>query len=158
MNTDILYDNLSTVLLNNNSKNKANIHNVNECGILLLTKNMKKCLIICQNKSKKWGIPKGYMYPHEIMERKFFDCAKRELFEETGILITNLKYKKVGTRIIKNKLIYYLQLRRDEFRTNSIDKNEIGDLKWECINNLMYYDTYNSNITLLDTNYILRQI
>lgn len=157
METDkILYNNLSNVLMSNNKR--TNINDVNECGILLLTKNMKKCLIIYQNRSKKWGVPKGYMSSREIIERKFFDCAKRELFEETGIIITNLKYRKVGTRIIKNKLIYYLQLHKDEFHTNPLDKKEIDKLKWESVNNLLYYNVYNSNITLLDTNFIMRQL
>ena len=75
-------------------KSKNNINKVTECGILLLnqTKNNKcrsfdKMLIIYQNESKKWGLPKGHLDDREFLNKQFMECAKRELYEETGIYL-----------------------------------------------------------------------
>jgi 8-oxo-dGTP pyrophosphatase MutT (NUDIX family) len=66
---------------------------INECGIVLINNTFDKILIIFQNESLKWGLPKGHMDPKELNKKAYFDCAKRELLEETGIMITTHKYR-----------------------------------------------------------------
>ena len=73
---------------------------------IMLDQNLSKMLIIFQNESRKWGFPKGKMLDTEMACRDYFTCAKRELYEETGIMLNCNKYKKLGSIIIKNKLFY----------------------------------------------------
>jgi len=130
---------------------------IKECGILLIDKDFEKLLIIFQNESLKWGLPKGYMETHEIINKKYFDCAKRELLEETGIMINTHKYRKIGTFVLRDKLFYVIQLVRDIQIHRPFDKEEIGCVKWLSIPNLLdFLNKYNCNITLREMhNYIL---
>lgn len=126
------------------------IKNVNECGIILFDNTMNNILIIYQNESKKWGLPKGKMEEHEIENKKYFDCAKRELQEETGIMITAHRYKKIKTIIIKNKLFYIIQILKNFNTTQKpLDKTEIGNIQWININNVHnFVNETQCNITL----------
>lgn len=126
---------------------------INECGIVLINKSFDKILIIFQNESLKWGLPKGHMDESEINKKAYFDCAKRELLEETGIMITTHKYRKLGTFVIKDKLFYTLQLLKDINIKKPIDATEIGDIKWLPINNILQFmKTTRCNITLKELN------
>lgn len=131
--------------------------NIKECGILLINKDFDKMLIIFQNESHKWGLPKGYMESHEILNNAYFACAKRELLEETGIMINLHKYKKIGTVLLRDKLFYVLQLLRDIRIHKPLDKTEIGNIKWLPISNILnFLNNYSCNITLKEIrNYIL---
>lgn len=51
-------------------------------GIILVDSDKKKFLIV-QSNGSKWGIPKGSIDPNETIEQ----CAIREVYEETGLLI-----------------------------------------------------------------------
>lgn len=126
---------------------------INECGIVLINNTFDKILIIFQNESLKWGLPKGHMDPKELYKKAYFDCAKRELLEETGIMITTHKYRKLGTFVIKDKLFYTLQLLKDINIKKPIDTNEIGDVKWLPIKNILQFmKTARCNITLKELN------
>lgn len=125
---------------------------IKECGVVLINKNFDKILIIFQNESLKWGLPKGHLDEKEKKQKLFFDCAKRELLEETGIMITTHKYKKKGTYILKDKLFYVIQLSKDIMIRKPIDTKEIGDIKWLPISNLLkFMECYNCNITLKES-------
>lgn len=122
---------------------------INECGVILFDKNLEKVLIIFQKESLKWGLPKGHLEEREKQNNKYFDCAKRELLEETGIMINNHKHKKLGTFIIRDKLFYVLQLLKEIAIYQPIDTTEIGAIKWLCIKDLMsFLNKYSCNITL----------
>lgn len=124
---------------------------ITECGIILLNKTLESVLVIFQNESLKWGLPKGHMEPIEIKNKLYFDCARRELLEETGIMISTHKYKKYGTLLLGNKLFYILQLMRDIYPRKPLDSIEIGDVQWLPIKNIEYFTkNYNCNITLRD--------
>lgn len=126
---------------------------INECGIVLINKQFDKILIIFQNESLKWGLPKGHMDPRELSNKAYFDCAKRELLEETGIMITTHKYRKLGTFLIKDKLFYTLQLLKDINIKKPMDTNEIGDIKWLPIKNIFnFMKTAQCNVTLKELN------
>ena len=125
---------------------------ITECGIILLNKTIDHFLIIYQNESSKWGLPKGHMEPNELNYNLFFDCAKRELLEETGIMISTHKYKKMGTYILKNKMFFVIQLLKDIKLRKPYDTVEIGGLMWLPIKDVFKFSRlYNCNVTLKDT-------
>lgn len=71
----------------------------------------------------KWSFPKGHREKNETP----FDCAKREIYEETGIKIEEFKNKK-ATFV---SIYYYFNVEFDEeLETNPIDTNEVKDIKW----------------------------
>ena len=122
---------------------------INECGVILFDKNLEKVLIIFQKESLKWGLPKGHLEEKEKLNNKYFDCAKRELLEETGIMISNHKHKKLGTFVIRDKLFYVLQLLKEISIYQPIDTTEIGAIRWLWIKDLFsFMNKYNCNITL----------
>ena len=130
---------------------------IKECGVLLLNKDFEKFLIIYQNESLKWGLPKGYLESHEMINKKYFDCAKRELFEETGIMINTHKYRKIGTFLLRDKLFYVIRLIKDIPIYRPFDKEEVGCVKWLPITDLLeFLENSSCNITLREMyHYIL---
>ena len=103
---------------------------IEQCGVVLLNKRMDKVLIVLQKESQKWGLPKGHMSPDEIERLAYFECAKRELFEETGIWLSFVRNKTIGTLIFQDKLFYMVQINRDELWTQPIDRFEIERTMW----------------------------
>ncbi len=62
------------------------------CGIFLIDTQTNRLLICKPNNSENfWSIPKGIAEDDE----EFFDAAKRELYEETGIKYNKLEIDKV---------------------------------------------------------------
>lgn len=122
---------------------------INECGIILLDKTFENVLIIFQKESLKWGLPKGHLELKEKTNNLYYQCAKRELLEETGIMINNHKHKKINTFVIRDKLFYVLQLLKDISLYKPLDTKEIGDIRWLPIKDLFnFLETKNCNITL----------
>lgn len=71
----------------------------------------------------KWSFPKGHREKKESPQ----ECAKREIYEETGIIIDDIKDKK-ATFI---SIYYYFNFDfEQELPTNPIDTNEVKDIKW----------------------------
>jgi 8-oxo-dGTP pyrophosphatase MutT (NUDIX family) len=112
----------------NNSKNA--MKKVSECGVILFNKNMLDVLIVFQNKSQKWGFPKGHMTRNELYKKEYFKCAKRELFEETGIDLRTLQHTKYGSVIIGNKLFFVIEVKKEFIETNPLDVCEIEKIQW----------------------------
>jgi 8-oxo-dGTP pyrophosphatase MutT (NUDIX family) len=126
---------------------------INECGVVLINSRFDKVLIIFQNESLKWGLPKGHMDPHELNRKAYFECAKRELLEETGIMISTHKHKKIGTFVMKDKIFYIIQLMKDVKIRKPRDTQEIGDIRWLNINSIIeFMNNYRCNITLKEIN------
>lgn len=140
---DVLIDNIERI------KSKTKIKHVTECGIIMLNNDLTKMLIIYQNESCKWGFPKGKMDDNEYISREYFSCAKRELYEETGIILNCNKYKKLGSIIIKNKLFYIIMLQSKIQYSRPLDTMEIGKIKWINIADLCsFINKNNCNITI----------
>ena len=132
---------------------------INECGIVLINKNFDNVLIIFQNESLKWGLPKGHMDQNELLRQAYFDCAKRELLEETGIMINTHKHRKIGTFILRDKLFYVVQLLKDIRIQRPIDTKEIGNIRWLPITKIIdFIDNYNCNVTIKELNTYLTTI
>lgn len=111
-------------------------------GGIILNKN--KVLLTYHKKKRIWGFPKGKKKGPEFG----LTCAKREIWEETGI--KDLKYicklgsykrdaKKKGN--VKKKLTLYL-FKTDQVKTKSHDKKN-PRCKWVSIRSVpksIYYD------------------
>ena len=122
---------------------------INECGVILFNKSFDHILIIFQNESLKWGLPKGHLDRSEFIHRSYLDCAKRELLEETGIMINTHKHRKIGTFKIRDKLFFIMHLLKEISLRQPIDTHEIGCVKWLPVSDFMsFLKKYNCNITL----------
>ncbi len=60
--------------------------NINGAGVLIMDKD-KRVLLQLRTDSNSWGIPGGCLNVGESLQ----DAAKREVFEETGLIVDNLK-------------------------------------------------------------------
>lgn len=140
----------------NKLKNVNQLKYVNECGIILFNQNFSKLLIVYQNISQKWGFPKGKMFDEEKQYGLYYDCASREMLEETGVCLKHYrkKYKKINggesSVIIKNKIFFLLSTDSIYVRTcYPSDTEEIGQTRWINTNELGSFIKNNQcNITL----------
>jgi len=101
-----------------------------QCGVVLVNKTISKVLIVLQKQSMKWGLPKGHMNTDEMHHHQYFECAKRELYEETGVWLSAIKNKTLGTLVLNDKFFYIVQIFQDSVWTNPVDKNEILQATW----------------------------
>jgi hypothetical protein len=85
----------------------------------------------------------------EIAKGAFFECAKRELFEETGIWLSFVRNKTIGTILAREKLFYIITINKNILISKPIDKNEIERTMWVNINKLdQFAEMFNCNNTL----------
>lgn len=109
----------------NNSKT------IEQCGIILLNgSSYPLVLLVHQAESKKWGLPKGHLTDREKQNKNYYFCAKRELFEETGIMLSTNKHRRYNTLLLNRKLFYVVQMFKEFIYVQPIDKNEISDFIW----------------------------
>ena len=148
--TLVEFDPRQTCNLVFHQKNQSqNLKHVTECGVILFNFNMNEILLVFQKLSKKWGFPKGHMNINEVQSRQFFNCAKRELFEETNIDLRVQPHTKYGTLLICNKLFYIIGLKRQALCAHAKDTQEISKIKWVNRHHLCNFVQQNScNITL----------
>ncbi len=132
---------------------------INQCGVILLNGfSSPLVLLIFQTVSQKWGLPKGHLTDKEKFRRDYYLCAKRELFEETGIYLSTNRHKYWGSVILNNKIFYVIQIFKDYIYVNPIDKNEISDHKWYPIFELEnFVKNNNCNRTIKDLMYKMRK-
>lgn len=122
---------------------------VSQCGIILFNKDMKEVLLVYQTASQKWGFPKGHMTQEETYNKAYYNCAKRELFEETGINLRNLKHSKYGSIIIDTRLFFVIEVKQELVDTYPLDLNEIEKIQWVKKNDLnTFIKTHDCNVTL----------
>jgi len=130
---------------------KTLIKRISECGVILFSNRLERILLVLQEASKKWGFPKGHMTRWELYNKQYFDCAKRELYEETGIDLNRTRHSKMGTLIIGKKLFYVIEIYSNNNYLKTMDKKEILSLKWINRTNLFNFVSQNNcNITLTD--------
>ena len=137
-----------TIPFENNTSKHA-MRKVTECGIILFNLDMNDVLIVFQNKSKKWGFPKGHMTRLELYNKEYMKCAKRELFEETGIDLRTINHTKYGSVIISNKLFFVIEVKKKILNTYPLDGYEIEKIQWVKREDLSWFVRSNEcNITL----------
>lgn len=131
------------------SGERNSIRKVRECGVILFNRDLNELLVVLQRESNKWGFPKGHMTHMELYNKEYFNCAKRELLEETGIDLRCHRHTKYGTIIISNKLFYVIEIKKDFISVKPLDVNEICTYKWIKRSELFDFVNRNScNITM----------
>ncbi|MBS3051970.1 MAG: NUDIX domain-containing protein [Candidatus Aenigmarchaeota archaeon] len=116
-----------------------------ECFI----KKGNKYLMLHRNSSKKI-IPDVWMAPggHREFNEGLFECAKREILEETGLKIKNIHIKATGCAHLKdlNKEIFFHLLKADyaggELKENMND----GKLAWHTPEEILNLDNLLSEL------------
>lgn len=114
--------------------NKFKVFNVDKknrkkAGIFLCDPKTKKILLV-QSCGKLWGPPKGSLEPGEDNET----CAKRELQEETGIIL-DIPLSN-GNYIKNNAFYYYLEFSEIEINVQNHIKNDANGVGWfyiDCV-------------------------
>lgn len=120
------------------------------CGIIPVFKNKNKEyeFLLVQHHAGHWGFPKG----HQELNENYFETAKRELFEETG-----LKIKKVISTtpitesyqfhkkncLIQKKVHYFLAV--VDSQDVIIQHDEIQDFFWGPEKNILKKITFNES-------------
>ena len=91
-------------------------------GGIIKSKSTGKYLLV-KGHTGKWSFPKGHREKNETP----YNCAQREIYEETGIEIENIHDKS----IIFVSLYYYFDIEMDEeCKVQPIDIKEVKDIKW----------------------------
>ena len=82
-----------------------------------------------------WMAPGGHIEQNEGI----FETAKREILEETGLQIKNLKVKAVGVGILQDiQTDVYFYFVTADYKTGTIHKNpEDGELKWLTLKEIL---------------------
>jgi 8-oxo-dGTP pyrophosphatase MutT (NUDIX family) len=123
--------------------------NCKRAGALILNTDMDKCLMVFQKKSMLWGIPKGHKEDNEDN----YVCMIREVNEEIGLNLNNIKFEILESLIVNSdSFIYIIKLLLDSLPICSPpfeygnDNHEIEKIEWVTLN-----DAY-----LKNNNYITR--
>lgn len=83
-------------------------------------------LLVKGAKTGKWSFPKGHL---EMRLRETpYECAIRELREETGIVLTGLKPTLGPIKLMAAS--YYVFRPASEIAPVIVDRNEISDARW----------------------------
>jgi 8-oxo-dGTP pyrophosphatase MutT (NUDIX family) len=123
---------MTTLNISNIKKNKKNkkdiqkdnvdFYNSISYGGIIKCKTTEKYLLV-QGPTGKWSFPKG----HKELNETPFECAEREIYEETGLLIKNIHLQ----QIIRASLYFYFLIEIDEeLKTKEEDKIEIINIQW----------------------------
>jgi ADP-ribose pyrophosphatase YjhB (NUDIX family) len=122
---------------------------INQCGVILLNYDMSKLLVVFQKESQKWGLPKGHMTKDEMKSQGLLECAKRELYEETGVYLNFIKHKMMGTLVLNDKFFFVVKSLSEIKRPRPLDNNEILKTKWINMSTICDFVRVNScNSTL----------
>ena len=116
------------------------MNKINRAGGIIINSNLDSVLMILnrdsyKDGSNKWGFPKGHLDYGE----SFDHCAKREIREETGLILPielfNNNFIKIHNTIY---FIIYLKHQVDDF--NPPDKSEVYEVKWMNFKNVHKYN------------------
>jgi 8-oxo-dGTP diphosphatase len=102
-------------------------------GLECYVKKGKKYLMLHRHPNKKilpnvWMAPGGKIEPHEGL----YECARREILEETGLKIKNIRLKSVGHGYLKDldQEIFFYFLVADWAGGKLISETDVGELAW----------------------------
>jgi 8-oxo-dGTP pyrophosphatase MutT (NUDIX family) len=106
------------------------VRNRRKAGVFVVDESLKKVLLV-QSRGKLWGPPKGSLEEGET----FQECAKRELYEETGLVVPESCYDRQFS--LKTNAVYYYATacsRSAEIRCGDVnDANGIGWFDIDCV-------------------------
>ncbi len=91
-------------------------------------------ILLVQSRGIKWGPPKGSM---EDVDESIEDCAIRETFEETGIMIDKNQLSKKTVRFDKSTYFYQTYSETDVTIPN-IDNNDATGISWIKLDCLLH--------------------
>jgi len=112
--------------------------------VLLVQEKQEKCY-------GKWNLPAGHLDFNESI----IDGAKREIKEETGCDVELIQVANIANRILENDIFLQITFRAKLINeTIKIDPEEILDVKWFDINDVLY----NMDEQLRDLNFIKQPI
>lgn len=117
------------------------------CGVIAISKN-HKILLVRGRKTGKWSLPKGHVEGNENPEQ----CAKREMEEETGIIVNQFSFP---NDIAKLRVgIYYFYETDSELPLHPSDNSEVIDSGWFTLK-----DISANNMELnVDANYVYKTL
>ena len=104
-------------------------------GIIIHNTN-KQVLLVCDARSGRWGFPKGH--PEHCDKNMAINTAIRECHEETGMrvvydyIIESTTPKRIGKRLYFTGILL-----NEAFRNHNLDKNEIQDVRWWTLEELL---------------------
>jgi hypothetical protein len=107
-----------------------------KAGVILTNRDTTKLLIVINKncmKTLKFGLPKGHREKNETME----ECARRELKEETGII---LRVSPKDPKIVVSETVYYLIKSKTMPYPAPQDNTEIGDSRWVTWDQMIHTD------------------
>ena len=112
------------------SLNKLNkLNKINRAGAIIINNKLDSILLVLNrnniNNNHKWGFPKGHI---ELTERINI-CAKREVYEETGLLLPIELFN--NYIIINNTLYFIIYLKHYIKLSKPLDYNEIIKVGWK---------------------------
>lgn len=114
-------------------KKKTNVEKIkkshkNVCGSCIINFKSGKVLLVKQRYAQKWSFPKGSKKQRESKR----NCMKRELFEETGVVLKNHEHRILFLDKRFQCTIFFIQLLDDETKIilNPVDKKEIEEASW----------------------------
>ena len=134
---------------------------VTQCGILVFNNSLSRVLVVFQNKSSKWGLPKGHIRDDSpdttvVIPRNYdmlFDCARREFEEETGLYMSFKKHKHIFSNPVKlgNTVFFAIKISDDFCTSTPIDDKEIKKARWLDVSSLSkFVSVFPCNSTLKD--------
>lgn len=106
-----------------------------KAGIMLFNEDFTRILIVKNNyhpypQCQKWGYPKGHLEHEETT----YECAKRELYEETGVEINISDHKTVNVNNSKYYVFYTSESKLQKIKP--VDTNEINAAKFQDITSI----------------------
>jgi 8-oxo-dGTP pyrophosphatase MutT (NUDIX family) len=94
----------------------------------ILVSPYRKYLLVQGRSSGKWSFPKGHPYENETP----LECARRELYEETGL---NVPVNYSDSYQLSTG-VYYLYNVRSEILCETLDPNEIINISWFSVSQM----------------------
>lgn len=114
-------------------------------------------LMLQRNKNKRilpevWMAPGGHLEP----EKGVFECAHREILEETGLKIKNFKVKaiEIGMLLDIKTDVYFYFITADYASGKLHEKPEDGQLRWLPLDDILKLDNLLSELKMVLT-YVL---
>ena len=91
-------------------------------GVIVISKD-NKILLVKGRERNKWSFPKGHIKGNETIHQ----CALRECYEETGLILHNQEYNSTS-KLASGEYFIYRGINEVDLVTN--DATEICDLGW----------------------------